>query len=730
MGNQSSNKTIHKTYATPSNQPRNQVTHPTYQTPSQYVTPHYYCLDASHDPLSNFSFQLPLETKNQANSHEVHFKEPSQRPTVSSNKPVASLNDFREKLASMNIRTVLESRSAAANITGLSSSINSKPVEKEGAGNATAREFKTLQEKIDYLAPLVNRRGYSKVETTTSATASASGQLDERRETPQKLEDGGKDEKRKTEKHQEECRKKRTHNARIIRPTGNAYGQNDTLGAKVAAPCQGSAIADDASTPSLTQRSGLQAKKGGKVQFRSPGDVKTKKRWNNRVVESNSLAGEGKRCTAVDHASHQEFTRTPLADVQFVSLNYPFVRLQSNDTVAQCVRSFGQGDSCRPIVYFNQHLTHDTRFTVTIEESQNTKKSLFVMGVTTCSPAMLNRYFYHVNNECRYGQFECKGYSLTFAIYSNEDVAKYVNIEKAHQGALARLTTFFTNGKVRTRTMKDMTKDQKLSSHEKLYPFLILDGSATKVKLSGEKLTKPTEPMKQNAMPEASLAGASLDLASPDSWLLARGIKLTNGFMVREGDGSRYVICKGTISSGQEHKFTITQIDQSDAYYGTITLGLTTTETSKIDFNCLAEPLSLQGSKKWNVCCNVLPTVSLGDEISILVDQEGVHLKSPKSTSLIMASVPPRAHLLLHFGGKVKAIKWTSPTKESKHQEDAEPQSQIGTGTCCICLSEPSDHILLPCGHICVCGDCVGTLENRCPICTKPVASRQKVYFS
>ena len=52
---------------------------------------------------------------------------------------------------------------------------------------------------------------------------------------------------------------------------------------------------------------------------------------------------------------------------------------------------------------------------------------------------------------------------------------------------------------------------------------------------------------------------------------------------------------------------------------------------------------------------------------------------------------------------------------------------------CCMCLSEPKTHLLLPCGHKCVCKDCVTLLSSPgsiCPLCRVDVASTVRVYES
>lgn len=45
---------------------------------------------------------------------------------------------------------------------------------------------------------------------------------------------------------------------------------------------------------------------------------------------------------------------------------------------------------------------------------------------------------------------------------------------------------------------------------------------------------------------------------------------------------------------------------------------------------------------------------------------------------------------------------------------------------CVVCLSADSTHIMIPCGHRCMCQDCssqIGKMHNRCPICRRDVIS-------
>ena len=48
---------------------------------------------------------------------------------------------------------------------------------------------------------------------------------------------------------------------------------------------------------------------------------------------------------------------------------------------------------------------------------------------------------------------------------------------------------------------------------------------------------------------------------------------------------------------------------------------------------------------------------------------------------------------------------------------------------CVFCLVEPADHVLLPCGHVCVCKSCAA-LVTTCPMCRADVSERKRVYFN
>jgi len=48
---------------------------------------------------------------------------------------------------------------------------------------------------------------------------------------------------------------------------------------------------------------------------------------------------------------------------------------------------------------------------------------------------------------------------------------------------------------------------------------------------------------------------------------------------------------------------------------------------------------------------------------------------------------------------------------------------------CCVCMERCPTHVLVPCGHKCVCEECAPRfLMKECPICRKVVATIIKVF--
>ena len=53
---------------------------------------------------------------------------------------------------------------------------------------------------------------------------------------------------------------------------------------------------------------------------------------------------------------------------------------------------------------------------------------------------------------------------------------------------------------------------------------------------------------------------------------------------------------------------------------------------------------------------------------------------------------------------------------------------------CVVCFDAPKDHIIVPCGHQCVCASCAEQLTNTrtptCPVCRGPIRETMKVFCS
>jgi hypothetical protein len=55
-----------------------------------------------------------------------------------------------------------------------------------------------------------------------------------------------------------------------------------------------------------------------------------------------------------------------------------------------------------------------------------------------------------------------------------------------------------------------------------------------------------------------------------------------------------------------------------------------------------------------------------------------------------------------------------------------------GAHTCVVCMDAPNDHVILPCGHMCVCGPCVEMLRQAqwpaCPLCRTHITLAARVF--
>jgi len=66
------------------------------------------------------------------------------------------------------------------------------------------------------------------------------------------------------------------------------------------------------------------------------------------------------------------------------------------------------------------------------------------------------------------------------------------------------------------------------------------------------------------------------------------------------------------------------------------------------------------------------------------------------------------------------------------HAAPAPPPAEGSGLECSICMERNKNTLMLPCGHICCCGECAARLPSPkiCPLCRTPIASMQTVYLA
>ena len=65
----------------------------------------------------------------------------------------------------------------------------------------------------------------------------------------------------------------------------------------------------------------------------------------------------------------------------------------------------------------------------------------------------------------------------------------------------------------------------------------------------------------------------------------------------------------------------------------------------------------------------------------------------------------------------------SSPNNSSQNNDSStEAQTPLGVSECCVCLSEPSNCLFLPCRHLKTCMGCSQKL-SLCPVCRAKIVS-------
>ena len=64
------------------------------------------------------------------------------------------------------------------------------------------------------------------------------------------------------------------------------------------------------------------------------------------------------------------------------------------------------------------------------------------------------------------------------------------------------------------------------------------------------------------------------------------------------------------------------------------------------------------------------------------------------------------------------------PQSNDASRRDSQPPQSADS--CCVCLDEPPETVLIPCGHF-LCQSCAPNFQT-CPICRSPVGSRHRTF--
>ena len=63
-----------------------------------------------------------------------------------------------------------------------------------------------------------------------------------------------------------------------------------------------------------------------------------------------------------------------------------------------------------------------------------------------------------------------------------------------------------------------------------------------------------------------------------------------------------------------------------------------------------------------------------------------------------------------------------------RDKDELPPREEGEETDCVVCLDNERTYAIVPCGHLCVCGGCVGRVKE-CPICRGRIQSILKIYF-
>lgn len=84
--------------------------------------------------------------------------------------------------------------------------------------------------------------------------------------------------------------------------------------------------------------------------------------------------------------------------------------------------------------------------------------------------------------------------------------------------------------------------------------------------------------------------------------------------------------------------------------------------------------------------------------------------------------------LMRHFMDRMTELRVQEEQERRRAEEEAVIE-EARQNECVVCLSRVPTHVLVPCGHKCLCERCAqGEYPGGCPVCREPITTTMKVY--
>jgi len=60
-------------------------------------------------------------------------------------------------------------------------------------------------------------------------------------------------------------------------------------------------------------------------------------------------------------------------------------------------------------------------------------------------------------------------------------------------------------------------------------------------------------------------------------------------------------------------------------------------------------------------------------------------------------------------------------------------ETQQSNDECLVCYEPPRDHMIIPCHHVCLCGDCASDYkeqeDGKCPLCGSGIEDIRQIFY-